>query len=126
MPSSAPGSVPILLRAKTSRMPSSATEFYRDGSHIDITSTSGDLTMMSRHVRSYLTAMLFVMIVAPTGASAQGTELASFSVSPGDHSINLAWRTAAESNNAGFEIHRSGANDTASFKAIASYLTDSK
>lgn len=52
-------------------------------------------------------------------------ELASYSASYADNTVRIAWRTASEHNNAGFEVLRAGGSDSV-FLPIASYLTNSE
>jgi hypothetical protein len=71
-----------------------------------------------------LTIALFASLTGYAQHDQPSVELSSFNVQPSNRSITVAWSTATETGNQGFEIHRSGATDTAVFQPIASYLTD--
>ncbi len=57
------------------------------------------------------------------GDSPLPVELVSWTATPGNGVVKLAWETASELNNAGFEIYRSTKKDS-DFRLIASYQTN--
>jgi hypothetical protein len=63
------------------------------------------------------------LAITATDESPLPVELAGFSATRRDASVELAWRTASEVNNDGFEILRADASDSL-FAAIASFRTE--